>query len=234
MEISLDTILKVLRKNYIVMLAVALVAALLMFVVCEFIVSPTYEATAKVNIKSERTSDSISEDSTGMTYALRMVQTCVEILKSKDYRNTVQDAAALDHKPSYSFSAASDTTIIRITASAHDPQEAYDVVKTVAENADALIRGTVTGVEVKVFETPDLPTSPSAPHSARNAVLTFIGAVLVFFVVVLLMELFGTKVKDEAELVKRYDLPVIAVIPDFNDTSHKKSSYYTYESRGDK
>ena len=234
MEISLDTILKVFRKNYIVMLAVALVAALLMFVVCEFVVSPTYEATAKVNIKSERTSGSISEDSTGMTYALRMVQTCVEILKSKDFRNTVQDIAALDHKPSYSFSAASDATIIRITASAHDPQEAYDVVKTVAENADALIRSTVTGVEIKVFETPDMPVNPSAPHSARNAVLAFLGTLFAFFAILLVMEMFGTKVKDESELAKRYDLPVIAVIPDFNDTSRKKSSYYTYESRGDK
>lgn len=229
MEISLDTILKVLRKYYIAILAVALIAALLTFVICDFVVSPTYEATAKINIKSERISSSISEDSTSMTYALRMVMTCSEILKSKDYRNTVQDIAALDHKPTYTFSTSSDTTIIRITASAHDPEEAYNVAKAVAENANDLIHNAVTGVEVTVVETPDVPNGPSAPRSARNAALAFIASALVFLAVVVLMEMLGTKVKDENELAKRYDLPVIAVIPDFNDTTHKKSSYYAYE-----
>ena len=51
----------------------------------------------------------------------------------------------------------------------------------------------------------------------------------------LLRQALGTKIKDESELRKRYKLPVLALIPDFNEAirNSSKYSYTDYYVRGE-
>lgn len=238
MEISLETVLRILRKYLVLILAVALVGAISAYAASVYIIKPVYVSQTQINVASgilnETTND--SQNSTKWTLALRATKTCNSILSSADYSKMIREKAALDHDPKIEFTCDNDTTVIKVKISDNDPQTAYRIATCVAETAgDWLKDKTSESITATMFESPKLPKSPASPNPVRNALLAAVLCAALIFVIELLREVLGTKVKDERELAKRYaDIPVIASIPDFNESVRRSSKCYYYSGYGSK
>jgi len=232
MEISLEAMLRVLGKCWIIIIVLAIVFALCGYFGSEYLIQKTYVATAKLNIiaKTEadsKTTTSYSADSTGLSYASKLVKTCSEILTTKDFKTRVISDAGIDETPSISTTFSEDTTIITITVSTHDPDTCIKAAMAAAEAANEYIgEKTDTKASIVTIDNPVRPDSPDSPNPRRNALIAGLIAAVLTYAIYLFVEILGTKVKDEVELSNRYDLPVIACIPDFNETTKHKGSYY--------
>ncbi len=238
MEITFETILNAIRKSIVVLLIVAVIAGALAYVVSAFVLPPTYVSTVKLNIIGTKESEGgLVENNNSWVYANRIIKTCAGILETNDFKVLVANKAGLDHKPTYTVSFDEDTTIIAIKVQESSPEAALKVAKTISEAANEhLVQMNESSVVVKVIETPQPPKKPSSPNIMMNVVIVVIAAMAVVLVIQILRDILGTTVKDEDELQKRYEIPVIASIPDFNEAMRNSSKYsYTeYVSRGNK
>jgi len=236
MEITFDTIFRVIRKSIALILICAMICAIGAFLVSKYLMKPTYVSVLEINIIGTQDSEGgIVNENNQWVFANRLVKTCKEIIDTNTFKRKVKEVAGIDHKPTFTVSYDEETTVIGINVQDNDRKDAYKIAKAIEQIVnDHLIEKTATSVSVRVIEEPVEPTVPSSPNVMLNTVLVaFIGAVVVVIVEVV-RETFGTKVKDEDELRKRYDLPVIAAIPDFNEAMRNsyKYSYSEYASRG--
>ena len=236
MEISLDLVVNVLRKSLIIILIFALIAGVGTYFFSEFYITPTYASTAKVNIIGKEDAQSLTETNNGFVFASRLVDTCTQILKSRNFLMAVKEAVGLDYTPDVSFSYVENTTVLIINAYDSDAETACEIAQAAMSLANEyIVEKTSAQVSIKEFEDPRVASNPTSPDPIKNAILAVVIISVIIFVIQLLREMFDTKIKDEEELVNRYNLPIMAAIPDFVD-SHKHSSYYsTYSySRGEK
>ncbi len=239
MEITLDIVLRVLRKSSLYIILFALIAAIATFVACGFFVSPTYVSTTELNlIGSENlTGGSIVNDHNSWVLANRILKSCAGILETRDFALKIQAEAGIDYMPKYSISYEEETTIIKISVSDHNPENAYKIAQAIANNAHGhLSETTKTSVSVVVIENPVLPSKPSSPDTPTFTILAAIIVAVIVLIIQVLREVLGTKIKDETELRKRYNIPVLASIPDFNEAvrNSSKYSYSDYYVKEDK
>ena len=90
----------------------------------------------------------------------------------------------------------------------------------------------VDGSSVRVVDRAIRPTGRSSPSYTRYA---FVGAVLgavLSSAVIIIEDLMNTSVRDEEYLKLRYNIPILAVVPEAYTVSKKKYGYrYAYKSR---
>ena len=63
---------------------------------------------------------------------------------------------------------------------------------------------------------------PSSPSTSKNTVIGLLVGLVLAVIVNLLRELLDTRIKNEEDLSRRYDIPILGVIPDFSGNSRKK------------
>lgn len=241
MEISLETVFRVLRKYAVLIIVFALVGAIGAYAASVYLIKPVYVSQTQINVvagkdasESNKINPTLSR--TELLLAMQATKTCNSILSSADYSKMIREKAALDHDPEIEFTCDDETTVIRVNVSDNDPQTAYKTATCVAETAGEWLKEkTSESITATMFESPKLPKSPASPNPVRNALLAAVLCTALIFVIELLREVLGTKVKDERELAKRYaDIPVIASIPDFNESVRRSSKNYYYSGYGSK
>lgn len=238
MEITLDIVLRVLRKSLLHIVLFALIAGVAAFLACGFLVQPTYVSTTEINLigNENAAGGTTAEGNNSWVFANRLLKTCAGILDTRNFAMKIKAEAGIDYMPSYSISYEEETTIIRISVSDHNPENAYKIAQAIANNANShLAETTLTSVSVVVIDNPILPTQASSPNTLSFTVLSAVAAAAIVIVVQVLREVLGTKVKDESELRKRYNIPVLASIPNFNEAvrNSSKYSYTDYYVKGE-
>lgn len=238
MEISLETVFRVLRKYAVLIIVFALVGAIGAYAASVYLIKPVYVSQMQIIVVTGTVEEksSASQSNTEWVLALRATKTCNTILSSADYSKMIREKAALDHDPEIEFTCDDETTVIKVNVSDNDPQTAYKTATCVAETAGEWLKEkTSESITANISDSPKLPKSPASPNPVRNALLAALLCAALIFVIELLREVLGTKVKDERELAKRYtDIPVIASIPDFNESVRRSSKYYYYSGYGSK
>lgn len=240
MEITFETIFKVIRKSIALILICTVLCGVGSFLVSKYLLSPTYVSVLEINIIGTQDKEGgIVNENNQWVFANRLVKTCKEIIDTNTFKRKIKEVAGLDHKPSFSVSYDEETTVIGVTVQDKSNVDAYKIAKAIEEAVNEhLIETTATSVSVRVIEEPVLPQKPSSPNVMLNTVLVALIGAAVVIIIQILREVFDINVKDEDELQKRYDLPVIASIPDFNEAmrnSYKyKYSYSAYVSKGGK
>ena len=238
MEISLETVFRVLRKYAVLIIVFALVGAIGAYAASVYLIKPVYVSQMQIIVVTGTVEEktSASQSNTEWVLALRATKTCNTILSSADYSKMIREKAALDHDPEIEFTCDDETTVIKVNVSDNDPQTAYKTATCVAETAGEWLKEkTSESITANISDSPKLPKSPASPNPVRNALLAAVLCAALIFVIELLREVLGTKVKDKRELAKRYaDIPVIASIPDFNESVRRSSKYYYYSGYGSK
>ena len=240
MEISLKTLISVLKKAVIWMIIFAILAGVGTYFAVSYFVEPTYVSVAEVNLSGQdlssgETSSSVTQQNNKWVYANRIVKTCSEILATNNFRSKIREELKLGYNPNYSVSFDEETTILTISARDKDPTMAYRIAKTAIELADDYLDEKLSEpINAIIIEDPRVPANPSSPNKTMFAAVAAVVIAVVIFGVQLLRELLGIKVKNEVELFERYNIPVIAVIPDFDQAArhYKKYEYSSYGAKG--
>jgi len=219
MEFSFKEILEILVKRFVLIAICTFVGLCIFFVNSRFFIKPTYVTSVQMYVNSNDTT--YSADLNELNYAQKVVTTYVNFLQTKVFYKQVIEESKLNYtqtqlKEMTNIKAINNTEIFEISVTATNPSDAYDLVCTMQKIAPVLINNIKETAQISVVDPPILPSEPSSPNILRN---TLVGGMIGFvlsIVVSLLLELFNQKVKNEEDLSKRYLLPILGSIPDFN------------------
>lgn len=216
-----ETFRSIYKKAWLVVLC-ALLAGALFFTYTLCFVTPQYQASVTIYVNNGTNNSSGSISSTDLAVALRLVNTYVNILKSdtvleKVIENAGVELRADDVRKMMTAEPVEETEMFKVMITAPDPNQAAKIANSVAAVAPSEIATIIDGSSAKIIDYAKVPTERYSPSYAMNtAIGIFVGALLAV-IYVILCQVLDSHVKNEEDLAKICQIPVIGLIPEMVD-----------------
>ena len=224
-EISLEEILEVLKKNWKMLMVCTLIAALLGFAVNQFVLSPTYTASSRLYIMNTTQASNYNPNGevvinqSDLNSSLMLSKDYVEILKSDRVTKAAAKRMGLMDLQEYDISvnSANDTRMIRIVVTGEDQKGVAKLANILTEEFTACVQQIMHMDNVTVIDAATLPSTPSGPAKAKNTVLAAMVGLFLALAVAFLRYFLDTTIKTADDVQRYLDLPILAKIPDFQE-----------------
>ncbi len=241
--IDLLHVVKHIWKKIWLILLVSFLGGIIAFSYANFFITPEYSSSVMLYVNNSSFSlgsANFSISSSELIAAQSLVKTYSEILKNKTTLNKVISKAELEgytwRDLYYMIDASSvnDTEILRVTVTTDDPYLAAEIVNTIAEVLPDTISEIIEGSSMKVVDTGAVEEKKVYPSITRfTAVGLLFGAVFALVVVVIIALLDDT-IHDDEYILRTYDYPVLAKVPNLLGTSDKHYAYYYQRKKNTK
>ena len=218
--ISLSEIFEALKKRWIMIATITIIATIISGILSFFVIKPTYETSTKVFIGKEE-SNLEGYNSNDIQMYQKLLQTYAEAVRTNEVikaaiENTSSSLSVSDVKSDLTVIPISDTQILQIKYQNGDPSEAKEILENITNQFVILAKELVTNGNVKVIEEVQLPQNPVAPNKKMNIAIAFLLGLMVSVGIVFLLEYLDSTYKNKDQLERDLDIPVIGVIPDTN------------------
>lgn len=245
-------ILMLLLRKWKLIVIFAIIGGMLGFVYTDKLVTPTYTSSVEFQASAvDKESDMNDNDNatsseavrisntSKMNYAMKMIDTYIEIMKTNDFNETV--ASELNERLNTAYSAdiikgamafekIEDTAMFKIRVTTTDPDLSFEIAHqletTVPEvidtSSDSVVKAAVKDKALKAT------VATSRGYLKKCLIATIAGAVIAVAYIVL-RNLLDIRIKTADELIETYSIPVLASIPSFENKgtqSHSEISRY--------
>ena len=220
--ISISEIFEALKKRWILIVSITLVATLISGILSFFVIKPTYETSTKVFIGKEE-SNQEGYNTNDIQMYQKLLQTYAETIKTNEVvqaainstNNTDLTVPAV--KGALTVTPVSDTQILQIKYQNKNPEVAKEILEGITNEFVILAKELVPNGNVRVIEAVQLPENPVAPNKKMNIAIAFLLGLMVSVGVVFLLEYLDNTFKSKENLEKELDIPVIGLIPSFEE-----------------
>ena len=219
--ISISEIFEALKKRWILIVSITLVATLISGVLSFFVIKPTYETSTKVFIGKEE-SNLEGYNNNDIQMYQKLLQTYAETVKTNEVIQAAINNANVDLtvsavKGSLTVTPVTDTQILQIKYQNKSPEIAKDVLENITNEFVVLAKELVPNGNVRVIEAVQLPENPVAPNKTMNVAIAFLLGLMVSVGLVFLMEYLDNTFKNKENLERELNIPVLGVIPVVNE-----------------
>lgn len=246
--IDLLHIAKYLWQRVWILILAGLVAAGIGFSYAGFAIAPTYSSSIMLYVNNSSFSlgnTNFSITASEITAAQSLVNTYAEILNNRTTLERVIEKADVDYTYEQLYrmieaAPSNETEIMRVTVTAEDPYEAAKIANCIAEVLPVRIAEIIEGASMEVVDSAVPKLTKVAPsitrYTAVGLVLGVVGAALVLVIAALRDD----TIHDEDYVLRTYDYPILAKIPDLVDGGRggrygrysrygRYGSYYQYQ-----
>lgn len=238
--IDLAHIFKSLLKRIWLIGLSGFLAAVCCFVWAAFLISPTYSSSIMLYVNNSSFSlgnTSFSISSSEISAAQSLVKTYAELLNNRTTLERVVEKSGLDYtykelSKMITAAPANETEIMRVTITAEDPYHAAKLANTIAEVLPDRISEIIDGASMEVVDSAIPNLDKIAPSISKYTVVGFIAGFVIMAIIVVIMALMDDTIHDEEYILKTYDYPILAKIPDLVNAGGSKYGYY-YKRSGD-
>lgn len=215
--ISISEIFEALKKRWILIVSITLVATLISGILSFFVIKPTYEASTKVFVGKEESSLEGYNTNDIQMYQ-KLLQTYAETIKTNEViqaaiNNTNADLSVKDVKDSLTVTPIADTQILQIKYKNNDPEVARSIIENITNEFVILSKELVPNGNVRVIEAVQLPEDPVAPNKKMNIAIAFLLGLMVSVGLVFLLEYIDNTFKTKENLERELNIPVLGLIP---------------------
>lgn len=221
-EYSLSDIISILLKRlWIIVLCVA-VGTAGTFLISQFLIEKQYTASVQMYVSPNKENPSAIGSISELNYAQAVVDTYIEILKTTSFLDSVAKSVKLglngeELKKRIQITAVNNTEIFEIKVEYPDPENALLIANTISELAPRKIIEIKDADAVRVVDPARLPGAPSSPNVLLNTVIGALLSMVVSVLAVFLLEMLDRRVKDEDDLTRNYQIPILGTIPKFDE-----------------
>ncbi len=220
--ISISEIFEALKKRWILIVSITLVATLISGVLSFFVIKPTYETSTKVFIGKEE-SNQEGYNTNDIQMYQKLLQTYAETIKTNEVvqaainstNNTDLTVPAV--KGALTVTPVSDTQILQIKYQNKSPEVAKEILEGITNEFVILAKELVPNGNVRVIEAVQLPENPVAPNKKMNVAIAFLLGLMVSVGLVFLIEYLDNTFKSKEELERELDIPVVGIIPEVEE-----------------
>ncbi|TGY42342.1 capsular biosynthesis protein [Clostridium sartagoforme] len=219
--IRLDELFEALKKRWLMIVVITLLATVASAVFSFFVIKPQYEASTKVFIgKDDGENQNYSQND--VTMYQKLMKTYSEAIKTKDLVSRSLKGTSLKLEPqevlnNLSVVTVSDTQILQIKYKSKNPKEAEVVVEEIAEEFIKTSKELVPNGNIKIIEAVELPEKPVSPNKKMNIAIAFLLGLMVSVGLAFLLEFLDNTFKNKEQLERELDLPVLGSIPNMKD-----------------
>ena len=215
--ISISEIFEALKKRWILIVSITLVATLISGILSFFVIKPTYEASTKVFVGKEESSLEGYNTNDIQMYQ-KLLQTYAETIKTNEViqaaiNNTNADLSIKDVKSSLTVTPINDTQILQIKYQNKSPEVAKSILENITNEFVILSKELVPNGNVRVIEAVQLPEDPVAPNKKMNIAIAFLLGLMVSVGLVFLLEYIDNTFKSKENLERELNIPVLGLIP---------------------
>lgn len=224
-EIDLKELFELIIARIRLVILVVIMFTVSAYLISEFVITPKYQASARLYVNNNKTSVSQNVTLTDLNTGRELVPLYSEFIESDTVLEQV--AAAVSNETNMPFDAdelrkilssgaVNDTALIEITVTTPSPEVSQIIANAVVDIAPDRITEFMDGSSVKVVDYAKLPEEPVSPNVMKNTLIGFVLGVIISIGMIFVMELMDTRVKNEEDLKKLLEYPVIGIIPEIS------------------
>jgi len=208
-------------KRFVLIAVCTFTGLFAFFIISKYIMKPNYTATVQMYVDPNDDVTTSSANLTELNYAQKVVNTYINFLKTKVFYKQVIEESNLNYAPEQlkrmtQIQSVNNTEIFEISVTTLEPYDSFILVEAMQKIAPRLINSIKDTAEISVVDPVVLPTAPSSPNIFMN---TMVGGMIGFLLSVMLSflwEIIDVNVKNQEDLLKRYQLPILGSIPNFH------------------
>jgi capsular polysaccharide biosynthesis protein len=215
--IRLDELFEALKKRWLMIVTITLIATIISAALSFFVIKPKYEASTKVFIGKDEGDNQAYNQNDVLMYQ-KLMKTYSEAIKTKDLVSRSLQGTSLELKPedvlaNLTVSPVTDTQILQIKYKSNNPQEAKVVIQELTDEFIKTSKELVPNGNIKTIEEVQLPENPVSPNKKMNIAIAFLLGLMVSVGLAFLLEFLDNTFKSKEQLERELDIPVIGVIP---------------------
>lgn len=237
--VTLRDLWNILMQRMVILIVVAALVAACGYIFAKVTYKPVYKSTATLYIlrDGEHSPSTIGEANTEYTLALKVVNDCTYLLKSRSVVNQVISENGLQMtyeqlSKKITTNNPTSTRILEVTVAADDPELAKKTVDSLCAIGEAKILDAMGYDQVNVYEDGTLPKRPSNPVSLLLYLILGAAAAAVVFVGFVLAFLIDDRIRSEEDIKRYLGLSILGDIVNVNE-EHKGRYGYGYGKKPD-
>ncbi len=204
---------KYLEKLHWILLT-ALIGAAIAGVIVYFLITPIYQATAKIYIVGSDTTISLTDLQIGSNLA----GDYKEVFKNWTVHKRVKERLNLSYSINelssmISITNPTSTHVLYVSVKSPDPEEAQLIADTYAQVAKEFIAVTMDMKEPTRFEEARKPTSPVTPKKSRDIIIGFLVGALLAMAVITVKFITDDRIRSSEDIAKVGGLATLGLIP---------------------
>ena len=217
-EIRLDEVFKSLKKRWIMIVSLTLIAAIISAAISFFVIKPKYEATTKIFIGKDESENSPYSQS-DVTMLQNLLKTYSEVIRTKDLIENSIDDSNLDLETNevlanLSVTSISSTQIMKLAYQSEEPREAKVILERITNRFIEKSKELIPNGNVEVVETVEYPENPVSPNKAMNIAIAGVLGLMLGIGIALLREFLDNTYQNKEQIERELDLPVLGMIPE--------------------
>lgn len=217
-EIDLREIFAMLKRRWLMIFSITVVAIVAAGVISFFVLSPVYESSSTLLVSYKQNQESVMTYN-DMQMSQKLVNTYSEIIKSRSISEAALKKLDLDLTPDelsgkITVSKLSDTEIIQIKVQDEDPAIAALIANTVSEAFKKEVKSIMTVDNVSTIDPAIAPANPIKPNKLMNVAIAGVLGVMVSVGLVFVLEFLDRTYKTPTDVERHLGLPIIGAIPD--------------------
>ena len=218
MELSLSEIFSILMKRIWLIAICLILGTAVTFAVTEYFIDEEYTASVSMYAAPNNQDVDVYASLSELNYAQQVVNTYIEILKTKTFMESVARVSGLgysidDLEKMVEINAVNETEIFEVQVTSTDPEASFLLANTIAKLAPQKIIEIKDTDAVRIVDPAKLPTEPSAPNVLLNTIIGFALGLVIGIMIAFLLEMLDKRVKDEDDILKHYEVPILGMVP---------------------
>ncbi|CUP16922.1 YveK family protein [Clostridium disporicum] len=219
--ISIEEIFAALKKRWKMIALITILATVVSGILSFFVIEPVYEASTKVFIGKEESSEEGYNSSDIQMYQ-KLLKTYSEAIKTRDLidaaiKDSGYDLTTGQVSSGLTVTPITDTQILQIKYQSLDPKECEVVLKSISKAFVKTATDLVPNGNVRIIEGVELPKNPISPNKKMNIAIAFLLGLMVSVGLVFLLEYMDNSYKTKEQLENELEIPVLGVIPNLDE-----------------
>lgn len=214
--ISLKELLQTLRKRLLLILSITFVAVLVSGIVSFYFLTPIYQSSSQFLVNQAKDDQPVYNPGEIQTN-LQLINTYNVIIKSPAILDIVKNTLDLDMtteqlNSKITVGSQTDSQVVAITVQDANPKMAADIANTTVNVFQKEIKEIMNVDNVSILAKAEVNSSPVKPNPYLNIAIATVVGLMAGVGLAFLLEYFDNTVKNEQDIERNLDLPVLGVI----------------------
>src|SRR5699024_1846761 len=217
--ISLKEIFEVIKKRFVLIVAIVCAAAIIAAVVSYFVLTPKYAASTKFIVNQGKQDESAAYSVNDVRYNVELINTYNDIIESTAISQEVVETLELDMTAeelvkTIQVSSANDSQVVTVSVENESPVVAASIANTTVEIFQDQLTDLMNVDNVKILTAAELGENPSpvSPNKKLNIAIAIVLGGMIGVGIAFLLEYLDNTIRTEEDVDKHLGLPVLGVI----------------------
>ncbi|MBE7038808.1 MAG: hypothetical protein E7404_07905 [Ruminococcaceae bacterium] len=216
-----DIISMAMRRWWIIALCM-IIGGSALYLVSYYLSKPVYKSVGTLYVSNinKSTAPTNSDDISlnEIVTSQELLKSAVEVLSTEKFYTRVKEVSKVRYTPSaikgmVSMSSKNETEVLEISVNSSSPYDSYVILETIIALSKEEIELVIEGGTIKVLDHAKFASNYLPRNIGRNSLLGAIAGIIAAIGIIIIIEMFDTRIKSSKDLVDTYEFYILGEIP---------------------